>query len=102
MVRSVESSLKSLRTEYIDLLYLHAWDFTTPVDEVMRAFDDLVRAGKLEDNLAALDVEWSDEHRRKLESASAVELRFPHDFLKHDLTRQVMFAGANREHVQPD
>ncbi|WP_342362279.1 aldo/keto reductase [Terrarubrum flagellatum] len=47
MVRSVEDSLKRLRTDYIDLLYLHAWDFTTPVDEVLRAMDDLVRAGKL-------------------------------------------------------
>lgn len=47
MVRSVEDSLKRLRTDYIDLLYLHAWDFTTPVEEVLRAMDDLVRAGKL-------------------------------------------------------
>ncbi|GFE80550.1 aldo/keto reductase [Steroidobacter agaridevorans] len=47
MVRSVESSLRRLQTDYIDLLYLHAWDFTTPIEEVMRAFDDLVRAGKI-------------------------------------------------------
>ena len=42
-----EASLKRLDTDYIDLLYLHAWDDTTPGDEVMRAFDDLVRAGKI-------------------------------------------------------
>lgn len=47
MVRSVEGSLKRLGTDYVDLLYLHAWDFTTPVDEILRAMDDLVRAGKL-------------------------------------------------------
>lgn len=47
MLRSVEASLRRLRTDYIDLLYLHAWDETTPVDEVMRGFDDLVRAGKV-------------------------------------------------------
>jgi len=47
MVRSVEASLKRLQTDYIDLLYLHAWDFLTPVEEIMRAMDDLVRAGKL-------------------------------------------------------
>lgn len=47
MVRSVEDSLARLNTDYIDLLYLHAWDFTTPVDEILRAMDDLVRAGKL-------------------------------------------------------
>ncbi|OBZ93790.1 aldo/keto reductase [Pararhizobium polonicum] len=47
MVRSVEDSLKRLGTDYIDLLYLHAWDNTTPVEEVLRAMDDLVRAGKV-------------------------------------------------------
>ena len=47
MVRSVEQSLDRLQTDYIDLLYLHVWDQTTPVDEVLRAMDDLVRAGKV-------------------------------------------------------
>jgi len=47
MVRSVEASLRRLDTDYLDLLYLHAWDGTTPVDEVLRAMDDLVRAGKV-------------------------------------------------------
>ena len=47
MVQSVEASLKRLNTEYIDVLWLHAWDFMTPPEEVMRAFDDVVRAGKV-------------------------------------------------------
>jgi aryl-alcohol dehydrogenase-like predicted oxidoreductase len=47
MVRSVETSLRQLDTDRIDLLYVHAWDFTTRPDEVMRALDDLVRAGKV-------------------------------------------------------
>jgi aryl-alcohol dehydrogenase-like predicted oxidoreductase len=47
MVQTVEQSLKRLGFDAIDLLYLHAWDGTTPVEEVMRAFDDLVRAGKV-------------------------------------------------------
>ncbi|MGV2829798.1 aldo/keto reductase [Myxosarcina sp. GI1(2024)] len=47
MVQSVEGSLKRLNTDYIDVLWLHTWDFMTPVEEVMRAFDDLVRAGKV-------------------------------------------------------
>ncbi len=47
MVQSVENSLKRLETDYIDLLYLHIWDSRTPVEEILRAFDDLVRAGKI-------------------------------------------------------
>lgn len=47
MVRSVEDSLKRMGTDYIDLLYLHMWDFRTPVDEILRSFDDLVRSGKV-------------------------------------------------------
>ncbi|MFZ4604939.1 MAG: aldo/keto reductase [Caulobacter sp.] len=47
MVRAVEASLKRLKTDYIDLFYLHVWDGLTPVDEIMRGFDDLVRAGKV-------------------------------------------------------
>ncbi|MBK8555533.1 MAG: aldo/keto reductase [Lewinellaceae bacterium] len=47
MMRSVEESLKRLNTEFIDLLWVHAWDFTTPVDEVLRGLDDLVRSGKV-------------------------------------------------------
>ncbi|HEY0683035.1 MAG TPA: aldo/keto reductase [Steroidobacter sp.] len=47
MQRSVEQSLRQLGTDRIDLLYVHAWDFTTQPDEVMRALDDLVRTGKI-------------------------------------------------------
>jgi aryl-alcohol dehydrogenase-like predicted oxidoreductase len=47
MVQSVENSLRRLETDFIDLLYLHVWDSRTPVEEILRAFDDLVRAGKI-------------------------------------------------------
>jgi aryl-alcohol dehydrogenase-like predicted oxidoreductase len=47
MRRSVERSLRQLQADYIDLLYLHAWEGTTPVEEVLRGLDDLVRAGKV-------------------------------------------------------
>jgi aryl-alcohol dehydrogenase-like predicted oxidoreductase len=47
MVQAVEASLKRLGTDYIDLYWLHIWDEITPAEEVMRAFDDLVRAGKV-------------------------------------------------------
>lgn len=47
MVQSLEASLKRLNTDYIDLYWVHAWDYMTPVEEVMRALDDMVRAGKI-------------------------------------------------------
>jgi aryl-alcohol dehydrogenase-like predicted oxidoreductase len=47
MARSLEASLTRLKTDYIDLYWVHAWDFMTPVEEVMRGLDDMVRAGKV-------------------------------------------------------
>ena len=47
MMQAVEASLKRLRTDYIDLYLLHIWDRMTPIEEVMRGFDDLVRQGKI-------------------------------------------------------
>jgi aryl-alcohol dehydrogenase-like predicted oxidoreductase len=47
MMLAVEASLKRLKTDYIDLYWLHIWDQITPIEEVMRAFDDLVRQGKI-------------------------------------------------------
>lgn len=48
MRRSVEGSLRRLNTEYLDILWLHAWDFTTPADEILRAMDDLISAGTVQ------------------------------------------------------
>jgi aryl-alcohol dehydrogenase-like predicted oxidoreductase len=45
LVQSLQASLKRLKTDYVDLYWVHAWDFLTPVEEVMRALDDMVRAG---------------------------------------------------------
>lgn len=47
MVQAIEASLKRLGTDFIDLYWLHIWDQLTPVEEVMRGFDDLVSAGKI-------------------------------------------------------
>ncbi|WP_188936544.1 aldo/keto reductase [Puia dinghuensis] len=52
MMRSVELSLRRLQTDFIDVLYLHIWDDLTPIDEVLRGIDDLIRQGKV--NYAAI------------------------------------------------
>lgn len=45
--RALEGSLKRLKTDYVDLLWMHVWDGITPLDEVMQSLGDLVRAGKI-------------------------------------------------------
>jgi aryl-alcohol dehydrogenase-like predicted oxidoreductase len=47
MMQALEASLKRLKTDYIDLYWLHNWDQITPVEEIMRALDDVVRQGKV-------------------------------------------------------
>ncbi len=45
--QSLDATLKRLRTDYLDLYWVHAWDQLTPLDELLRALDDAVRAGKI-------------------------------------------------------
>ena len=47
LVQALEASLRRLRTDHVDILWLHAWDYVTPAGEVMRALDDRVRLGKV-------------------------------------------------------
>ncbi|MCX8277785.1 MAG: aldo/keto reductase [Dehalococcoidia bacterium] len=47
IVRAVEESLRRLRTDRIDLLYCHSWDAETPIEETLRAVDDLIHQGKV-------------------------------------------------------
>src|SRR5215216_7120909 len=47
LVQSLEASLRRLGTDYLDLYWVHIWDVFTPVEEVVRALDDAVRAGKV-------------------------------------------------------
>jgi aryl-alcohol dehydrogenase-like predicted oxidoreductase len=47
MMQSAEASLKRLQTDFIDLYWVHIWDQITPLEEIMRGLDDLVRQGKI-------------------------------------------------------
>lgn len=47
IMNAVEASLRRLQSDHLDLYYLHRWDSSTPIEESMRALDDLVRAGKI-------------------------------------------------------
>ena len=47
LINAVEASLRRLQSDHIDLYQIHRWDDTTPIDESLRALDDLVRSGKI-------------------------------------------------------
>jgi aryl-alcohol dehydrogenase-like predicted oxidoreductase len=47
MMNSLDASLRRLQTDHIDLLYVHGWDEQTPIEETLRALDDIVRMGKV-------------------------------------------------------
>lgn len=54
----VEASLKRLGTDYIDILYIHRWDYETPIEETMAALIDLVRDGKVHYLGASAMYDW--------------------------------------------
>lgn len=79
--RSLEGSLRRLRTDYIDLYQVHIWDHTTPVEDVMSALDDLVHAGKVL-HIAVSDAPawvvarantWATTHAKSAFSAIQIE-----------------------------
>jgi len=70
VIAACEASLRRLRTDYIDLYYIHRWDPEVPIGETLEAFDDLRRAGKIRyaacSNTAAWQLTYSDAVAQKL------------------------------------
>jgi aryl-alcohol dehydrogenase-like predicted oxidoreductase len=93
MARSVERSLQALRTDYIDLLYLHMWDETTPVDEVLRAADDMVRAGKLLyfafSDTPAWVVSYAVARAEAMGWTRPVAIQAPYSLFRRDIEREI-------------
>lgn len=94
LVLSLERSLRRLRTDYVDILWVHVWDRHTPVEETMRALDDLVRAGKV------LYVGISDAPAWLVARANTLAewrdwtpfagLQVPYNLLKRDVERELL------------
>ncbi|GHO70415.1 oxidoreductase [Ktedonobacter sp. SOSP1-52] len=94
LMLSLETSLKRLRTDYIDLYWVHIWDHHTPIEETLRALDDAVRAGKI------LYVGISDAPAWIVSRANTlaewrgwsplVALQVPYHLLKRDIERELL------------
>jgi aryl-alcohol dehydrogenase-like predicted oxidoreductase len=94
LMLSLETSLRRLRTDYIDLYWVHIWDPHTPIDETMRALDDAVRSGKI------LYVGISDAPAWVVSRANTlaewrgwspfVGLQIPYNLLRRDAERELL------------
>jgi aryl-alcohol dehydrogenase-like predicted oxidoreductase len=94
LVQSLDESLRRLGTDYVDLLWLHMWDGMTPVEEVVRALDDLVSAGKV------LYVGISDTPSWVVAQAiTLAELRGWSRFVALQLPYSLADRDAEREHL---
>ncbi|MGB8936676.1 MAG: aldo/keto reductase [Candidatus Nitrosopolaris sp.] len=92
LVQSVDASLKRLNTHYVDLLWVHMWDPMTPIEEVMRSLDDLIRSGKI------LYIGISDVPAWVVSHANAIaELRSWSSFIGLQIMYNLIERSAERE-----
>ncbi|MDB5394006.1 MAG: aldo/keto reductase [Rhodospirillales bacterium] len=92
--RAIEASLKRLRTDYVDLYWLHAWDMLTPVEEVMSTIDTLVREGKVR-HFGLSDVPaWYGARAQTI-----AELRGSERIVAFQLEYSLVERSIEREHI---
>jgi aryl-alcohol dehydrogenase-like predicted oxidoreductase len=100
IAQAVEASLKRLRTDWIDLYQLHRPDPQTPIEETLRALDDLVRAGKVRfvgcSNLSAAQVAEAQDAARRLGLAAFVCCQDEYSLLARDIERELLPAVRAR------
>jgi aryl-alcohol dehydrogenase-like predicted oxidoreductase len=94
MRASVEASLRRLGTDHVDLLWVHAWDFATPVEEVMRGLDDLVHSGKVNYVAMSAAPAWVVSQANTLAVLRGwspfVALQIPYSLLERTVERELL------------
>ena len=94
MMQTVDASLKRLNTDYIDVLYLHMWDYMTPIEEVLRAVDDLIRAGKVHyfafSDTPAWVVSYAVAKAENYGWSRPIAMQFPYSLVSRDAERNVI------------
>ena len=94
IMHAVEASLKRLRTDWIDLYQLHRPDDRTPIEETLRALDELVRQGKVRyigcSNLSAQQVIAAQDTARRQGLATFVSCQDEYSLLERDIERELI------------
>jgi aryl-alcohol dehydrogenase-like predicted oxidoreductase len=94
MMQAVEQSLRRLQTDHIDLYYCHRWDDTTPIEETLRALDDLIRMGQVTYIGASVYAAWQLAHANLLAELKGwtpfVVLQSEYNLLKRGVEREVL------------
>jgi aryl-alcohol dehydrogenase-like predicted oxidoreductase len=94
MMQAVEKSLKRLQADHIDLYYTHRWDETTPIQETLRALDDLIRMGKVLYIGASAYASWQLAHANVLADlrgwTAFAAIQSEYSMLKRDVEREVL------------
>ncbi|MGK8524821.1 aldo/keto reductase [Nocardia asteroides] len=94
LVESLERSLRRLRTDYIDVYWVHVWDRHTPIEETMRALDDAVRAGKVLyigiSDAPAWVVAHANTLAHCLDRTPFSGLQVPYNLLRRDIERELL------------
>jgi aryl-alcohol dehydrogenase-like predicted oxidoreductase len=94
MMKSIERSLKRLGTDHIDLYYLHVWDYMTPVEEVVRGLDDLVRQGKVHYVAFSDSPSWivaeANARAEVMGWSQFIGIQVPYSLLRRDVERAIL------------
>lgn len=94
VMQAVDASLRRLQTGHIDLYYAHRWDDTTPIEETLRALDDLVRMGKVRYVGASAYASWQLAHANALAEfrgwSRFVVIQSEYHLLERDVEREVL------------
>jgi aryl-alcohol dehydrogenase-like predicted oxidoreductase len=94
LMQALDASLRRLQTDHIDLYYTHRWDASTPIEETLRALDDVIRMGKVRYIGASAYASWQLAHANVLAEmkgwSSFVALQSEYNLLRRDVEREVL------------
>ena len=94
LMQALDASLRRLQTDHIDLYYTHRWDASTPIEETLRALDDVIRMGKVRYIGASAYASWQLAHANVLAEmkgwSSFVVLQSEYNLLRRDVEREVL------------